>query len=126
MSEMMIQLANDRKAFSPGEEIAGQVSWQLEQPAERMELHFGWLTQGKGTTDQQTVQTLSFEKPMLHEQRLFRLAAPQGPYSFSGVLISLVWRLELVACPGGQSTHVSLVIAPDAREIELKPVVNPA
>jgi hypothetical protein len=123
MSELMIQLAEDRKAFVPGEEITGQVSWRLEQPAERMELRLYWHTRGKGTTDTQTVQTLPFDKPMLQEQRMFKLTAPQGPYSFSGVLISLVWVLELVAYPSGAKAQSEIVLSPNGQEIQL-PVVK--
>lgn len=126
MSMLTIHLANDRKAFSPGEEIVGQVSWELDEPAERLELILSWMTQGKGTTDRQIVQTLTLENPTLREQRAFQLTAPQGPYSFSGVLIALVWRLELMAYPGKQSAEVQPVIAPGGRGIELKPVTGPA
>jgi len=119
MSELVIQTAENRTAFVPGQEIAGQVSWTLDKQPDSLELRLIWYTRGKGTTDQETVHVIAFDSPKLQDQREFRLTLPEGPYSFSGKLISLIWALELVALPGKEQARLEIVVAPNAVEVTL-------
>jgi hypothetical protein len=110
MSQLKIEMAEGRKAFGPGEEVSGQVAWELETDPDGAELRLFWFTRGKGTVDTDTVQSVRFEHPKQKDRREFRLVLPEGPYSFSGKLVSLIWALELTA--GGRSEQIELVMGP--------------
>ena len=120
MSELRIELADNRTEFEPGDEASGRVSWRLDKPAKMLELRLFWLTRGKGTEDGGIVDCIKFEQPLPEESRTFRFQLPQAPYSFSGRLISLVWALELVSHPCKEVARQELVLAPGGKEVHLE------
>lgn len=120
MSELAIHL-DDRTAFEPGETIPVLIDWSLRDQPDAIELRAVWNTAGKGTTDIGIEQTLRIDSPNLSDSRRVSFQLPAAPYSFSGTLISLVWALELVALPSGESCRQEITIAPDSSEIELVP-----
>ncbi len=103
----------------PGEAIEGQARWSVDVDPPSAELRLLWLTRGKGTVDQRIVETIVFDHPRREDQRAFRFVLPNGPYTFSGRLVSLFWHLELVIQPGAQTKIVELIISPTGREIIL-------
>jgi hypothetical protein len=117
MASLLIEPANQRTAYSPGETLTGMAAWELDQPATALELRLFFYTQGKGTQDTSIVDRVRFEHPSAAERRPFQFRLPEGPYSFSGKLISLCWALELVAEPGEQSQRLDLIIAPGGKEV---------
>ena len=117
MSDLRIELQAGA-AFSPGAEIWARVAWRLDTAPESLELRLFWHTVGKGTEDVEIVERVLLPPSIAGEQDL-ALRSPAGPYSFSGRLISLVWGLELVAEPAGETARAELVIAPDGEEIRL-------
>jgi len=124
MSDLSISIQEARTAFEPGDEVSGNVSWNLSQAPRGIELRLFWFTRGKGTEDAAVVQTLNFERPMETETRSFRFRLPNEPYSFSGTLISLIWALELVAQPGKEVCRSEIVVAPGGKEISLGSLPN--
>jgi hypothetical protein len=44
---------------------------------------------------------------------------PEGPYSFSGKLISLIWALELACSPGSETVRREITVSPTGHEIVL-------
>ena len=125
MSQLRIKLADERTAFSPGETIDGNVSWELDAMPQRAELQLIWNTQGKGTTDIEVVRTVPFHQPQASDIRHFTMQLPESPYTFSGQLISLIWNLELNIEPGDRSEAVEITIAPGGKEV-LLPRIQPA
>jgi hypothetical protein len=122
MTELNIELKENRAEFEPGAEISGSVSWSLEQPAQALELRLFWFTRGKGTEDAGVVSSQRLEQPLPHETRSFRFQLPTAPYSFSGNLISLVWALELIAYPSKEVTRREIIMAPGGAEVRLEGV----
>lgn len=120
MDSLQVETQSGASAFLPGEIVEGVAAWQLDRPAETMELRLFWYTQGKGDQDLQVVETVRFPNPELQDRRGFRVRLPAGPYSFSGKLISLLWALEVVAEPGSRAGRLSLVVSPTRREILLR------
>ena len=53
------------------------------------------------------------------------MTLPEGPWSFNGLLVHLVWGLELVAEPGEHVARVDLTVAPGGREIQLQAAYDP-
>jgi hypothetical protein len=118
---LQLETRDGANAFLPGETVEGTASWQLDPPAETVELRLLWYTQGKGDQDVGVVATLAFPEPVAKDRRAFSLQLPEGPYSFSGQLISLLWALELVAEPGSRASRLEITVSPTRREILLAP-----
>jgi len=120
MSQLRVELAGGRTAFTPGEPLAGRVSWRgVDQPSSA-ELRLFWYTSGKGTQDVGIVETLTFAAPRPDDGRDFTLPLPREPYSFSGHLISVVWALELLIEPGGYVERREFVLSPTGKEVVLR------
>lgn len=126
MEWMTIEIQDGANAFLPGEMVAGTASWQLDRPAETAELRLFWYTQGKGDQDVGVVSAVPFANPGLQDRRIFRVRLPEGPYSFSGQLISLVWALELVMEPGSRASRTEITVSPTRREILIAPATGAA
>ena len=127
MEPLAIEIQNGANAFLPGETVEGTVSWQLGQPAPpviTVELRLFWYTQGKGDQDVGVVFAVPFANPGLQGSRAFRISLPDGPFSFSGKLISLVWALELVAEPGSRASRTEITVSPTRMEILIAPEVQ--
>jgi hypothetical protein len=122
MSDLRIELNEDRAAFEPGEEISGSISWGMDQAARALELRLFWFTRGKGTEDAGIVETARFEQSLPKATRTFRFRLPEAPYSFSGKLISLVWALELIAYPSKEVVRREFEMGPGRREVRLQSV----
>ena len=120
MTELEIKTRLDKTNFLPGEELAGEVSWQTESSPGRVELRLFWHTQGKGMRDVEVVDTKIFDNTGPHDRRAFQFQLPDSPYSFSGKLISVVWALELVLGSTGETERLEIVISPTRSEITLQ------
>jgi hypothetical protein len=116
MTGLHIELADDRRAFTPGESLAGRVSWSVNS-ATSAEVRLFWYTRGKGTEDVGLVDTIAFPNPQTTDQRTFGFALPEAPYSFSGKLISIIWAIELILEPGPSVERLDIVMSPSGREI---------
>ena len=114
-----IALDGGRTAYEPGEAVAGTASWEAAEAPAVVELRLFWFTKGKGVQDLSVVDKVRFDAPLSREDRPFKLALPEGPYSFTGRLVSLVWALELVALPGDEAARTEIVIAPGAQAVIL-------
>jgi hypothetical protein len=125
MERMTIEIPDGANAFLPGETVEGTASWQLERPAETLELRLFWYTEGKGDQDVGVVSTVPFANPSLQDRRPFRVTLPEGPISFSGKLISLSWALELVAEPGDRASRLEITVSPTRREIVIGTISGP-
>ncbi|HEX2254186.1 MAG TPA: hypothetical protein VHQ65_13025 [Thermoanaerobaculia bacterium] len=119
LPEVRIELEAGRTAYEPGQEVRGTAWWRLERPAVGVALHLRWTTAGRGDEDSELVRTLELPAGGAAGRAPFQMRLPDGPYSFSGKLVSLTWHLELVAEPELASHRVELVIAPGGREVRL-------
>jgi hypothetical protein len=125
LDSLTLGFPDGRSAFLPGEAIEVDVAWQLEEPAEQVELRLVWSTAGTGSRDLGVVGRRALGAGRSGGKRE-RLRLPESPYSFSGTLISLRWNLELVVDGGRSSTQLGLVIAPERREVSLRQPARPA
>lgn len=116
---MNVQLADDRTKYRPGERLEGVAFWELGLPPKSVELRLYWRTQGKGTVDLEIVRTVKFDGAAASDRRPFSIDLPPGPYSVSGKLVSIVWGVELVAEPKGESGNVEITISPTGEEVRL-------
>ena len=122
MVDLTIDLEQCKTAYRPGEVIAGTARWQSDEPLKHLALRLLWYTQGKGDEDAGLVEEQENEQPDLSDSRVFHFTLPNGPYSFSGTLISLTWAIELIAQPGDHCHRQEITVTPTSQEIILKPV----
>ena len=116
---LAVTLDGAREAYEPGDALAGTASWTAADAPAAVELRLFWFTRGWGAQDVVVVDKVRFDAPAAREQRRFQLALPEGPYSFTGKLVSLVWAVELVALPSEEAARAEIVIAPGARVLTL-------
>lgn len=115
-----IRLGSESKVYEPSAVINGTVRCQLDAPVERLELRLIYHTTGRGTQDVETVAIEGFALPTASESRSFSLTTDAScPWSFSGKLISIVWRLELVTDDELLLAHCSLILSPTGQEVDL-------
>jgi hypothetical protein len=125
MSWIQIQTDGGAVSFRPGEEVSGTVSWFLDAAPESLDLRLFWYTEGKGDQDVEVIDSVPFEAPGTQDSRAFRVRLPEGPYSFSGQLISLIWCLEAVAKPTDEVGRLPITVSPTGQEIVLRAAEPP-
>jgi hypothetical protein len=109
-------------AFNPGDEVRVRLIWDLAETLKRIDLSLGWHTVGKGDADESVTEKFTLND-VGHEQSIeLCITLPDGPYSFSGQLISLIWTLKAVAYPSSETATREIIIAPGKREILLTEV----
>jgi len=116
---MTVELDGGRSAFTPGERVEGQASWELEKPPRELEVRLFWVTSGRGDTDQSQVAVEPVPSPGASGWVRFSFELPPGPYSFSGKLVSLGWAIELVAPHEDLAGRAEIVVGPDRREVRI-------
>jgi hypothetical protein len=119
MSLLTIDIQDMNTAFEPGQTIRGQVQWQLDNEPKNAILRLLWYTAGKGTEDVGIVQTATFDNLAANDTRRFDFTLPTGPYSFSGLLISLIWTLELEV--DKECMRQDITVSPSGKEVKLYP-----
>jgi hypothetical protein len=116
-----IEFEKHRTAYRPGDEIRGTARWELSAVPTKVAVHLCWFTQGKGSEDSEVVAEQNLAAGTARGESAFSFRAPEQPYSFSGILISIIWAVELVTDPGDACERVEIVIGPEAEEIDLIP-----
>jgi hypothetical protein len=116
---ILVETSDGTTSFRPGDMVEGTVRWHFAEAPREVELRLFWHTEGRGDQDVDVVQTVPFANPGAVDRRTFRIPLPEGPYSFSGKLITLAWGLEAVARPGDWSGRAGITLSPTGEEILL-------
>ena len=119
MGRLTIGTDGGRIRYMPAARVAGSISWELESDPSSVDLRLFWYTVGKGDRDVGIVDSVTFPHPGLRGRQGFSFELPESPHSFSGRLISLVWALELVVNPSGDTQRLEIIVSPTGREILL-------
>jgi hypothetical protein len=125
MNRLDIVLDEEKTVYAPGETVHGSMEWTLDETPQYLELSLFWYTAGKGTRDVGVIDTHRLDSPGALGRKDFSFTLPEGPYSFSGRLISLIWALELTCSPGSDIARREITISPTGREILLGSVPEP-
>jgi hypothetical protein len=110
---------DDETDFNPGDDVRVRLTWDLTAQPESVALSLTWHTEGKGDRDSSVVETVELSDVQQKQSVDLSITLPDGPYSFSGQLISLIWALEAVAHPSGASARRDIVLAPGKKEVTL-------
>jgi hypothetical protein len=116
---LTLEITDGRTWFKPGEFIEGRASWYLDKEADAIEIRLFWYTSGKGTRDVGIETTLEVERPEKSGYRDFSFTVPEGPYSFSGKLITLQWSIEVVVPSTDETERVDFTVGPRPVEVVL-------
>jgi hypothetical protein len=119
MNRLDIILDEEKTVYAPGEVLHGSMEWSLDEMPRSLELSLFWYTSGKGTRDVGVIDTRRLDSPGALGRKDFSFTLPDGPYSFSGKLISLIWALELTCSPGSDISRQEITVSPTGREILL-------
>jgi hypothetical protein len=122
MTRLQLELADGKTKYRPGETVEGVAFWELDAPPKSVEIRLYWRTQGKGMVDVEVVESLPQSSHGPRDRRPFRFLLPPGPYSVSGTLVSIVWGVEVVAEPSGESASAEITVSPTGEEIHLQKV----
>ena len=119
MEKLKIIVHEDKTVFAPRETVRGVIEWNLDATPRRLDLSLFWYTAGKGTRDIGMVHNVWFDDPGPHGSKEFSFELPEGPFSFSGRLISVIWAIELICSPGSETTRREITLSPTGKEILL-------
>lgn len=119
MNRVHLETLDHRTAFRPGEVVEGVAGWALDAPPKTVTVTLAWHTSGKGDTDHKVIDTVTFEDVPAVDARIYRFTLPNGPYGFSGRLITLQWSIELLVKPGKHAASVDLTVSPTGQEVRL-------
>lgn len=112
----MLRLTVRDPAVRPGGELVGTAEWSLPSAPAAARVRLLWRTAGKGDPDSAVVRTADLPAPAAEDARGFRIRLPDGPPSFSGRLISLMWSARL-ECPPHGAAETEIVLSPTGREL---------
>lgn len=119
MNELTIQLAQGRNVYAPGETIHGHVRWNFERCPDAIDVVLFWHTEGRAASQSGVASRLVWEHPGERGERSFSFSLPEGPHSFSGKLITLLWAVEAIQRPGREHALVGFVLSPTGAELRL-------
>jgi len=117
MNNLKIETADNKTEYLPCERVIGTCSWAFDKSPKRIELRLFWYTSGKGTADVKTVEVFPINEPLREGKRDFSFTLPEVPWSFSGKLISLMWAIEMVSEPGGETERLEITVSPSGKKI---------
>lgn len=121
---LFVEIVDAARGFLPGESLQVNALWALPSAPRSVEVRLCWTTQGKGTVDVEVVASHAVAQPAQAGRESFVFQLPASPYSCSGRLVSLVWLVEIVAEPSGQSANAEFVMGPGRKEVVLDAALN--
>jgi hypothetical protein len=116
---LKIVLHEDKTAFAPRETIRGVIEWNMDATPRRFDLSLFWYTDGRGTRDVGMVHTLRVDDPEARGSKDFSFALPEGPFSVSGKLVSVIWAIELTCSPTEETVRREIIVSPAGKAIVL-------
>ena len=125
MNFLNIKIKDNKDKFMPGEEIHGEVMWDLQKLPSKIEVKLFWFTAGQGGLDSEIVNSIELAAADLIGKQSFRFRLPLAPYSFSGNLITLRWAVDATAPPTAERSICEFVMSPSDNPIVLKSIKKP-
>jgi hypothetical protein len=110
-------------ARKPSETVELMAAWNLTETPQSLAILLSWWTSGKGTPDAAAVSSQAIAPRGPKGEKQVGVVLPDGPYSFSGKLISLRWKVELVANEE-LACAWEFVLAPDGAELLLDKIAD--
>lgn len=122
MNILSIAIRDGRERFLPGEEVRGEVLWNLQKAPDKIRLNVFWFTEGQGTQDSEIVTSFELNAFGLSGKQQFWFTLPAAPYSFSGSIITLIWAIEATALSSGERSVYKFIMSPFDEPLTLKSI----
>ena len=105
--------------FAPGETMVITLASDASSKTDPLTVQLGWFTEGRGTRDASVVWSEELAGLAPGADRTFEVRLPETPWTFSGRLVSVSWRLEVLDAKRQPLVAVPLVIAPGGQPVVL-------
>jgi hypothetical protein len=92
-SYMTIELADE--VIECGATVTGVVSWSGPKTPRSVSVTLQYKTEGRGSTDKGEASTVQVPADNQGYHQFFLATPSDGPISFDGDLISVIWEIEL-------------------------------
>src|SRR6185503_18389469 len=119
MHKLEIKLCSENRTFVPGEQLKGEVTWNLPENTDGVELRLFWATAGRGIPETGLADTLCFDHPPVQDTRQFAFQLPKFPFTYEGRLMRLTWAVEAICGHGNLNAHEEFVLAPERKAVAL-------
>ena len=106
---IQINIKDDNIIFLPGDEIQGEVRWELPQAPSRIVVNVYWFTCGSVSNIEQGLELTSAETAGTLP---FTFKLPATPYSYSGKLFSISWEIEAYSVSPGERYALPFIMSP--------------
>ncbi len=122
---IQINIKDDNIMFLPGDEIEGEVRWELPQAPARLVVNVYWFTDGSVSNIEQGLELTSAETAGTLP---FTFKLPVTPYSYSGKLFSISWEIEAYSVSPDERCTRPFIMSPynTAGELRSRAPVFPA
>lgn len=117
MQGLSLQLDRGDASYVPGEPITGKVTWDLEPSLSSVTVRLLWRTSGKGSQDFGLVGEEVWDSVSPSDSQPFTFPGVDGPYSFSGKLITVSWIVEAYAGRQKHKVEQALMLSPTGTEV---------
>jgi hypothetical protein len=108
--------------FAPGETLVFTLARDASAKPGPLTVQLGWFTEGKGTRDAAVEWSDYLSDLAPGTDRSFEVRLPEAPWSFSGKLVSVAWRLEVLDAKREPLVAVPLIIGPGGETVTLTEV----
>jgi hypothetical protein len=115
---LSVKLDRTDRVYAPGETLNARVAWSLDSPPESMDLELGWITEGKGTSDNDVAEEEEWTALPPQGERTWSIVVPRGPLSLKGQLIRIQWSLKCTV-DGTQEAAIPLTVSHSKQPVRL-------
>ena len=119
MGSLIVTIEEDKESFAPGEPIRGTVRWEgFSKPGE-VEIILTYRTEGSGVQDVDEIDSVVLPSSATSGSNSFSFRLPEGPYSFNGEYISLIWSIDALFETDDLAESAEFVLSPTGAVINL-------
>jgi hypothetical protein len=115
---LSVKLDRPDRAYAPGETLNARVAWSLDSTPECMDLELGWITEGKGTSDNNVVEEEEWTDLAPEGEKTWSVVVPRGPLSLKGQLIRIQWSVTCTV-DGKQEVSIPLTVSATKQPVRL-------
>ena len=105
--------------YEPGDELSGQVAWNLDRSPKVVTVSVGWYTKGRGTEDEEIVWQQEWKTDENGDIQGFHCQLPEAPLSYIGKLIQIIWYVSAETKKGRAHTQTEIIVAQQGQVVRL-------
>lgn len=95
----MIELRTPNVEVRLGHTVSGSVTWDMDRPPDRVVARIGWVTEGRGDTDdeyfgEESLDLAASEFGSLNRLEFTLQVPADAPVSYDGKILRIMWVVE--------------------------------